>query len=491
MLGSTNSAALAAVVLIASGCATVTDRVVNTDVLTLQTTERQDPTGSFLVVAEHGDGPMVSIEAFKACERQKVFSKDEVKYHEAENDGVAADVTWGILGGLLAGGGAALVADSSSVGESDPNGRVFNAVGPTAALGMGIGAAVAGAGLLAIPLVDGIRASGSYEEHREFSEDGPIVEASEVCGGKGAPKGSVVVGAGGTLPKLDLSFDGDSTAWAWKGVAGLEEGKTKLALDLVSVVPDEVLRRSQRPTSVKLGMGDVVVATAKTAPVFSLLDDRGWEALADARKRCGSPDSLDDCDDVGSYWRSYPASQHSGTARALTTAAEPAFINMRDDAAFRAAASDACKAAESESACDGLQGYLTEWPKGRHAQEATAALAAGKPKIARLVAKREAAERAEAARVAAAERAEEARRKAEEARRKAEEAREEAARRAAAQAEQERIRAEISSMNCGSFGRGGWNGCTEVYVRCLQMGGGDRCIGKSTRCRTICDMRNR
>jgi hypothetical protein len=111
--------------------------------------------------------------------------------------------------------------------------------------------------------------------------------------------------------------------------------------------------------------------------------------------------------------------------------------------------------------------------------------------VARLIAKREAAERAEAARVAAAERMEEARRRAEEARRKAEEAREEAARRVAAQAEQERIRAEISSMKCGSFGRGGWNGCTEVYVRCLQMGGGDKCIGKSRRCTTICDMRNR
>jgi hypothetical protein len=491
MLGSTNSAALAAVVLIASGCATVTDRVVKTEFVTLQTTERQDPTGTFLVVAKRGDGPTVSIETFKACERQKVLAKDEVKYHEAENDSVAADVTWGILGGLVAGGGAVLMVDSASVGEADPNGRVFNAVGPTAALGMGIGAAVAGAGLLAIPLVDGIRASGSHEEHREFSEDGPIVEPLEQCDGKGIPKGAVEVGAGGTLPKLDLSFDGDSTAWAWKGIAGLEDGQSKLALDLLSVIPDEVLRRSQRPASVKLGMGDVVVATFETAAVFSSLDDRGWEGLAEARKRCAKPDSLDDCDEVGSYWRSYPASKHAGAAQALTTAAEPTFTNLRDDAAFRDAGMDACKVAESESACEGVQGYLTAWPKGRHVQDATSALAVGKPKVARLIAKREAAERAEAARVAAAERMEEARRRAEEARRKAEEAREEAARRVAAQAEQERIRAEISSMKCGSFGRGGWNGCTEVYVRCLQMGGGDKCIGKSRRCTTICDMRNR
>jgi len=420
---------LAATLVAATGCATLGETVVKTDQVLLKTGDRQDRKKTFLVTAKRGDDQVVRVVAVDACERRTVYDKDEVKHVEKLNESIGGDVTWGILGGLAAGGGAVLVVDSANVADNDPTQRAFNAVGPTAALGLGIGTIALGAGLLTIPLVDGIRASRSRDDHRPYKEDGAVTVAAETCGANGAPEGSVEVGAEDVLPKLDLSFEGETEAWRWRGVAG--DGTKKFSVELVQVLPDAVLRASKRAGRVKLGMGGIEVANYETAALFAVADDRAWAKLAESRKRCQAPDSLDDCNDVEHYGRDYPSSKHAPVARTLVAGAQPTLTSLREDQAYAYSEADDCKAATTETACDALSSYLNDWPNGRHAKEALGVLAVGKPRVTRLIAKREAEERAEAARQRAEEARAEAQRRMEEAqeaaRQRAEEARERAA----------------------------------------------------------------
>jgi hypothetical protein len=221
------------------------------------------------------------------------------------------------------------------------------------------------------------------------------------------------VGAEGQLPVIDLAFEGDAQPWERKQVAAPTLGTT--SLDLEEFVTDSVLRRARRPAKLSLGMGGMVVASVDTSPVFDALDDRAWEALGAGRATCAKPDSLDDCDQLEAYQKSYPASRHAGAARALIDGAAPAFVVMRDDLAYSKADPKGCEKGQTEDACDSLRGYLGAWPAGRHATEAKAALKVGEPKVAKLVARREAAEKAAAkaaeARELAAKRTAEAYRK--------------------------------------------------------------------------------
>ncbi|MBM4376972.1 MAG: hypothetical protein FJ095_17970 [Deltaproteobacteria bacterium] len=395
----------------------------------MKTSDRQDRKKTFLVTATRGEDHVVRVVAVDACERRPVYDKDEVKHVETVNESIGSDVTWGILGGLTAAGGTVLVVDSASVANNDPSQRAFNAVGPTAALGIGIGTLAVGVGLLTIPLVDGIRASRTRDDHRPYKEDGDITAAAEECGVKGSPAGSVEVGSDDVLPKLDLSFDGDSEPWKWRDVGG--DGTKAFSLDLAHALPDAVLRAGKRPQRVKLGMGGTEVASYEAAALFALADDRAWAKLSESRKRCEAPDSLDDCDDVARYSTSYPASKHASAAQELKKRAEPTFTSIRDDDAYARTQAASCKTPETEDACDALKAYLAEWPKGRHVVEGKAALAVGGAAVAKMIAKREAEERAAAARQAAEEAREAARQRAEEAReaaeRRAEEAREKVA----------------------------------------------------------------
>lgn len=316
------------------GCATMREDLVKTDVNVLKTTERQDAKKSFLVVATQ-KGNVFELHTADACSRRKVLAKEEIKHFENKNGSVAADVTWGILGGLSAGAGVFTLVDAQNVGASSTDTRVFNPVGQPAALGLGIGAVVLGAGLLTIPLVDGIRASKARDERRLYSEDGPVVAAHV------PPSATPATNAGAAM----------------------------------------------------------------------------WASMADtSRSSCEHPGSLEACELIKGYTAHYPESKYAIAAKKLVVDAEPTFERLRDDRAFAAASAEDCKKATSEDACDAVEAYMSARPSGLHVEEAKAALKVGQPKVRAMIAKREAAERAEAARVAREAAQEAARQRAEEAR---------------------------------------------------------------------------
>jgi hypothetical protein len=418
----------------APGCATIGEKRGPTEVVTLRSYELEDRKDSYLVLATRTTSTMVEVRATEACERHRVSDKEEVQSYEDTNENVGTDVVLALVGAGFVGAGLALYADTASTPASAPNERFFTQLPQDGAYVVSALSMSAGGIMMLVPLIDGFRALGGRETRRAFTENGPTTVATKACGNVVVPQGVVEVpSVGSDVPKLDLSFDGDRRPWMWSGVGG---GSTSnFALDLAAVVPDEVLRRSPRPISVRVGMNNVTLATFETGPLFTVADDRAWASLALARQRCLEPDSVDDCDELRRYGASYPSSRHAPAVRGLLANAEGVFKRLRDDEAYASAGPQRCAAAETEDACDALKHYLQVAPTGAHADAARATLAIGEVKVAKLVAAREAAQRVEAARQAA----EEARQRAEE---EAEERRQREAEEAEARREREAEEAE-------------------------------------------------
>ena len=428
------------------GCATMREDLVKTDINVLKTTERQDAKKSFLVVAMQ-KGNVFELHTADACSRRKVLAKEEIKHFENKNGSIAADVTWGILGALAAGGGTYTIVDSRNVAATSDAAATYNPIGEKTALGLGIGGVVLGAGLLTIPLVDGIRASKARDEHRLYSEDGPVVAEGETCAAAPALVAGVAIGADGILPPLDLKF-GDSRPVAWAVALLVPNGL--VSVDLAKVVPESVLQGAARPPRIQLLSGTILLAELDSAPVFEAMDDAMWASMADtSRSSCERPGSLDACELIKGYAALYPESKYTIAAKKLVVDAEPTFERLRDDKAFAEASAEDCQKAMSEDACDPAEAYVSTRPSGLHVKEAEAALAAGQPKVRAMIAKREAAERAEAAQ-AAREAAQEA------ARQRAAEAQEAARQRVAEaqEAAQQRVEeARERAAEAASYGR--------------------------------------
>lgn len=413
------------------GCATMREDLVKTDINVLKTTERQDAKKSFLVVAMQ-KGNVFELHTADACSRRKVLAKEEIKHFENKNGSIAADVTWGILGALAAGGGTYTIVDSRNVAATSDAAATYNPIGEKTALGLGIGGVVLGAGLLTIPLVDGIRASKARDEHRLYSEDGPVVAEGETCAAAPALVAGVAIGADGILPPLDLKF-GDSRPVAWAVALLVPNGL--VSVDLAKVVPESVLQGAARPPRIQLLSGTILLAELDSAPVFEAMDDAMWASMADtSRSSCERPGSLDACERIKGYAALYPESKYTIAAKKLVVDAEPTFTSIRDDDAYAQANAPSCKVPEIEDACEALKAYLAAWPKGRHLVEGKATLGVGQVIVAKMIAKREAEERAEAARQRAEEARAEAQRRMEEAqaaaRQRVEEAQEAARQRA-------------------------------------------------------------
>ncbi len=156
------------------------------------------------------------------------------------------------------------------------------------------------------------------------------------------------------------------------------------------------------------------------------------QAAKDAAKlhACGEPTHSSDCEAAQSYLallgQYEPNSSDVGIVTALLEGAKPKLEALSDHEAWSKTSVAECAAPISESGCEAVERYISQRPSGLHAPEAHAALAAGTPTLTRMVARREVAERAEAARVSAEEAREEARRQREEALEKTRRRREEA-----------------------------------------------------------------
>jgi hypothetical protein len=383
------------------GCASIRSEVAGVQKHELGRDTRIEKT-QYALVTPRVDGDHLSFRVQPACRVLQVMHQDEVTTYRKLNESKGLDITMGVLGAVAVGAGAWMAIDASNVATTSTSARVYNPVGPDVALGTGAGLAAVGAGLLAIPVTDMIRSSGTRDEHRLFDEDG-----EELASGVECKNGTVVAGAlraPASKGQVTLGLGFNSAHVQADDVAILSSGESDLVLS--ALLPEAALRSASRPEIVSIRVDSVVLSETQLAPAYKAADDARWARLENARKACASPSALNDCDQVDAESKQYPASIHAADARKLVAAAGPAFVRIRDQAAWSNAKSPECLAAESEDACEPLKEYLASWPRGQHVVEARAALAKGLSAIKAMLAKQAAAERAAERREAAAARQE-------------------------------------------------------------------------------------
>jgi hypothetical protein len=354
-----------------TGCATVGTRVAHVERTTVARRTRIDPT-EFALVAMETSADKLRFDIRPACRIVDVGRVHEVTTYERFNESVGLDLSLGVLGALALGTGAWAIADAGNVGATTSSARVYNPVGADMALAGGAGLAAVGAGLLAIPIADWVRSSGTHVGHREFETDGDELAKDVECERGNPLDGFVGVRVNDGIVVVGLGVDAGTPA----EIARIGLGTTELTLS--RVIPDVLERAPARPEVASILVGSTVVGRTVMTDAYNAADDARWELLRAARRSCERPSSLNDCSSVEAEAVKYPASRHAIEARALVRSAEPAFASIREAEAKRreeeakrrmeaaARAEEQRQAAYREelrrarSCCNGCGGYFDE-----------------------------------------------------------------------------------------------------------------------------------
>lgn len=149
-------------------------------------------------------------------------------------------------------------------------------------------------------------------------------------------------------------------------------------------------------------------------------EDLAWGAIS--KEGCQTPAHPDACAPVESFLSLYPESSHTVEGKQLLATAAPALAELKDEADWKHAQLDKCKAPKESSDCDLIRRYAEVHAGGKHAEEASKVLAISEPRVKLLLAQEQAKEEAERRIREAKEAAEERVRKAKEAQAAAEKA---------------------------------------------------------------------
>lgn len=368
-------------VFVTTGCATVglgsptvTDRVTATP-------QHYEPREGVQGTASL-EATRLQVEASKSCDLVEKPQIARNTVSERRNETPGRDWVFFGAGVLAAGGGTALLIDSSSTFASDKTSTDYNPYGPDAARAAGFALVGVGALLLVVPTVDLFRTSGKVETNEAV--DGPprVVKEQVSCPSKPAVGSSVAVAVGSSsFPVGQLGPDG------------------KLVINLVDAIPPTAVTGTGAPTTGAVTVDGKSVGSIPIASVRVAHEEAAWKSLD--RGRCAEPSSTEACKEVEAFLKSFPGGQHEAEVRQTLTTAQPKLERLQDEKDWGAASSSACSRPKEESACEGVERYLSQRPAGVHAADAKKLTRDAAPVIARLRAQREARERAEAQREAA------------------------------------------------------------------------------------------
>lgn len=330
------------------------------------------------------DGSIVRLKLTATCKRVPVTSSMVTSTREMENEDSAID--WALLSGgaVAAGAGVVFLVDANSVHETDTTAREYNPYGPSQARAAGGGLLGLGAALLAIPIVDAIRANGTETSTKAEASDGP----PRPCQGRAL--------SDVRLTARFIAEDTNETAASSARpllALGATDDKGSLEVDFMDAVLQRPELLDSRYTAQVL-VGENKVGEVDLLPIRAVADERMW--AAEPAKTCERAESETACDGLIRYLTAFPHGKHTDNARATL---EKAQAVIRDETKWRAASTEACIKPTTESACDLTRAYVESLPNGRHAEEARALLRAAGPALKRL---RETREREEAAAAAAA-----------------------------------------------------------------------------------------
>jgi hypothetical protein len=376
----------------------------------------------------------------KTCdlEERRVVSRTTTR--ERVNPAKAGDWAWAVIGIGAVGAGVGVTVDAQTkVAPNDMHSRTYNPIGPTAATAIGVGAIVAGAAVLLIPIVDGARVAGSEETTVEETLPGEVV-------GKGKPC------------KQRSSFGKALSVRAWGQMYPL--GKTEpdgsLKVDLDEALPKDA---AGPPEHGVLSVNGDEVGTIDLAGLAHIRDQRAWTAAGSAA--CSAPTKSTSCDGVKGYLRVLPNGKFARVARERLAAAETKLKEFAEAEAWASADAKGCRDSNAKdpddirAACVALSNYVKYFPEGGHVADANAILKKQRARAVQLMAEADRKKAAEEAAAQAKERREAAAAQAQE-RREA----------AAAQAEQRR-EADAERRRCAGNCR---MGCSQArrFDECLR-----------------------
>ena len=394
-------AVVVSVSILSAGCATIGAVPTHTDVPTELRRENSRTTAGEAFADVTTAGARISLVAFAMCEtkKQQVLQRTTVVEHVNETPG--RDWTFGILGAGMLAGGAAVLVDSSTVGQNDHATLTYNPVGQANARLIGVGLVVLGAATLAIPTVDILKANAT-ERQGETIVQPAGTDAAVHC--KEFP-----------YPSLALSARAGTTTFR----IGKTDSAGRLQADLLALTPESLALKKEDAFAI-LASADAEVASVSAEPVYFVRELAAWKV---ASPPCALPTSAKSCDGVREFLAKYPDGPNSRAATDMLAAAQPKLKAFADEESWAQLKLPTCarptfgaKSEDVSNACAPLSRYLTDFPSGAHRPAVEGALKRGRGIEAQIRKSEEAATRA----ASAAEEARLAREEAAESRRRAE-----------------------------------------------------------------------
>ncbi len=323
----------------ASGCVTIGfGAPVVVDERPLAESQKVVPTNLGSVDVKQEDTAL-TVTAERVCDvERRVRVRQTV---ERERLNLSPAITWqlAIYGLILAGVGTGITVDARlNVEESELDGQGYNPFGPDVATAVGVAFLAASTPLLAIAMIDGIRATGSATEVVETERSGGFAERSTPCETRVPMARSTVTGRTekGTPVNLgDTDFRGVLTVELADSVSEditLREGAKRLALFL-----------GRQP----IGSADLVPVASVHREARRVREDKEWSAVNAAACEAGS---ANDCLAVEAFLKKHPDGQHAPEARVALKKGHAAMKHKEAEAKRREQeqAAAAAKAAEEK-----------------------------------------------------------------------------------------------------------------------------------------------
>lgn len=372
---------LAVVCGLNSGCATIgSGQPVHSDTH-VGMGEQEEPSGDTVDVEQSGTA--LTLRSRKVCDVHETRDVSRTTTTPRENQSAWVDWTLGVGGVALAGAGVATMIDSGNVGTSDQNSRTYNPVG-------GTGAAVLGAGLIAIgaiggavALVDVFRANGSDESKTRVAVPGKELRRGVACKSPSpVPNIELVLLIPHARGELDERF-----------ALGKTSAEGTLRVDLERIISDEYYRA----TDAHLMRDATELKKIDLGPVKAVHEASAWNLLD--KEDCAAPKRAYACTPVEEFLKKFPAGAHAAEARQLLDKARPTLKGIAERETWDEISRDACakptmdKLTEAEDACHALVTFADMYPESSHAAEARTTSAKGTPTVKRLRQQQEAAEK--------------------------------------------------------------------------------------------------
>lgn len=415
--------AVVAPVLVTTGCATIgtmPPQVVSEHtVSTVVEPSQKTPSATSEI---HQDGTTFVLDATGTCLEDDREIRTIERVTEAKHFNQSSGLDWliGGLGAACVGVGATMVATPGTfVSQGSPATATQPATQPTspgAVTGGGVALAVLGAAILAIPVVDAVRASRSEKTVVRERVEGPVLKQGVEC--PSAPLANAqVVGRvpGGPQDAAHELHLGNTDA---RGHAHVD---LDTAIDPAWVVPRDL------PLQISVGWQSVRNPPASSPPkvpaeptwaaagnasleaLYKIREDRAWAKAEPVR--CQAPKEPGDCDPLVRFVAAYGTGPHGAEAKATVDASHATVRQLAEAAAWKLVDVPACARLSDpdalDFACQPVRTFVTDFPDGRHLGEAKSAIAAGEARAKNIrqqvVARQRAAEAADRQKEAADE----------------------------------------------------------------------------------------